>query len=408
MSGWAELQEGLVRDDLVLELEATSVTPARCGGYNSRPYSFGLKLYEGPRATGIKGVWRWWARAAMAGALGGVNSYRDQRLVGKLGELMGSMGASSKLRLVIRCEVERLEEDLNRVYYQVGRLRLLTLGRGRQREECLAMIKSLNLRLMRAGPKGGAWEDFLCTTLVLSLILGGVGSVTSRGLGSLRLKITNTRYGYIRDHVDRLNSCGDEGEIKDVLMGMCKQSVNLAARVLGRDGPKPMDTMPGVPSIDPRFNFFKLEVVRARRARDAHSALRILCNATTKQGWAQMVRRPVDRCKLHTWVLGFPRSVGNTGYLGCSRRASPIRLRLLRSDDALFAVVVGFLSDDIPDPGQLKWKGKGKVEEHRRELPVRRCRLYDLVEGKEYRDVTKERAFKAAFRTVVEYLRRYL
>ena len=51
--------------DVLLEIELTNTTLARIGSYNARPYSSSLDLYELPRTTQIKGLWRWWARVIL-------------------------------------------------------------------------------------------------------------------------------------------------------------------------------------------------------------------------------------------------------------------------------------------------------------------------------------------------------
>jgi len=196
-----------------IEMEVVNSTPLLPGWYNPE-----LVDPMGLRASGIKGIWRWWARAIIGGALYDncmlVGESRDKDgivrkpsrreaeliscLVGKILGLgyVGQKEAESS-RFIIR--IETLKKEVSKITrgseiarkYQ--RLNLLTRGRRPVKLEYILPLHS------KEAPEGARFriivdrvrssyadaEDLAAKILILALQLSGVGKGSRRGLGSL-------------------------------------------------------------------------------------------------------------------------------------------------------------------------------------------------------------------------------
>ena len=91
---WPQIQYPIRDRDAVATIRLRTITPARMGGYDSRPYSRVLDLVELPRSTGIKGRWRWWARVAVNAASG--CSLGIDGADGIVEEVLGGPGKASR------------------------------------------------------------------------------------------------------------------------------------------------------------------------------------------------------------------------------------------------------------------------------------------------------------------------
>ena len=197
-----------------IEMEVVNSTPLLPGWYNPE-----LVDPMGLRASEIKGIWRWWARAIIGGALYDncmlVGESRDKDgivrkpsrreaeliscLVGKILGLgyVGQKEAESS-RFIIRIEtlkkeVSRITRD-SEIARKYQRLNLLT--RGKRPPVELEYIPPLHSKeaperarfriivdRVRSGYADA--EDLAAKILILALQLSGVGKGSRRGLGSL-------------------------------------------------------------------------------------------------------------------------------------------------------------------------------------------------------------------------------
>jgi CRISPR-associated protein Cmr1 len=214
--------------DLVLEV--TNSTPILTGWYSPE-----LVDPQGLRATEVKGVWRWWARAVIGGALydecmlvgesrGGIlrRPRHDERhdeirliscMVGKiLGLGYATRDGAEASRFTLK--VETLTQGLKRRTRSISRtesyqrMKLLSLG-GRT-ANYIPEGATFRVTVDRVRTRYGDAEDLAVKILVLALQLMGVGKGSRRGLGSLDLTnvlIPRIRLpGKLRDLLDEVYS----------------------------------------------------------------------------------------------------------------------------------------------------------------------------------------------------------
>jgi CRISPR-associated protein Cmr1 len=109
---YAIIQEELLKNQKVISLEVELAYP-RIGGYKATPCSIDLNMCESPRATEVKGLWRWWMRVALATYLG---SYPDAGK--KVSELLGGgedKHSQSLFTVVVRLSDEERKKLLDAV-----------------------------------------------------------------------------------------------------------------------------------------------------------------------------------------------------------------------------------------------------------------------------------------------------
>jgi len=220
-----------VKGEFMLKLQVLRIpVKLMLGGYDTQFYREinNFKIIEPLRAQSIKGVWRWWARALLAGVLWD-KGYRDhlEILVRKLeNRLFGQIDPTplaSKFKI---------ETRTGKVYYDIiGR------KRGRTPRERLLSLKN-EIRIATklydtyiiVKPRLG-YEDlkdseksFAYASLVLGLILSGLGKGSRRGYGVLDFKILEDQTGlfkwikdsgalgkeHIKKILDKAYSCADE------------------------------------------------------------------------------------------------------------------------------------------------------------------------------------------------------
>ncbi|MEM4329200.1 MAG: type III-B CRISPR module RAMP protein Cmr1, partial [Candidatus Caldarchaeum sp.] len=206
MTGWVDIQQHLVRKyDLIAEIEAETITFTRLGGYNARPYSFELDILNGLSAKSLKGVLRWWSRAAVVGALGGTIDYAEankylKQIYGGVRRREGEKTTASKIQLTVETifpqSSEQRAKDAQNIHQKhhesrdqlPPRMRLLLLAGGqRDKEERKTLeTKNIKFKIQLLGERNPRLCNFVMASLLMTLILGGVGSMTRRGFGSLK------------------------------------------------------------------------------------------------------------------------------------------------------------------------------------------------------------------------------
>jgi len=223
---------------------------------------------------------------------------------------------------------------------------------------------------------------FALWSFVTSLVFGSIGYASRRGFGSIVVEsvvegsVLRRDLQYLSEDVESIkgiikeikNSDSPE-KIEKQLYTLLEKTFEKAKAMYGRganEGGAP--PIPEVPTA-PLSSCFKLKVFRCR---DPLHALVCISKATLKEEWMNIVRgagRTPNRSKLHTWILGLPRSVQKRqkrekrGYLLCDRdeevrRPSAIHFKLLTNSKGTFIVVYGFLSEDWP-VHRLCYKGSG-------------------------------------------------
>ena len=279
----------------------------------------------------------------------------------------------------------------------------------RIKEELVALIQDESECLLELYNNTLMSPDEICfamSSLLLSLILGGVGSSTGRGFGALNVtkieisdKISPKIPRSFIEIIDKINKLSEKNDVeprdlKELFEELVKKTVEFAGNVFGKVDH--ITKMPEIPSLDPNFTYFRLKVVPCFKTR--LEVLHAIGNATLKQEWKKIAGMSIKASGrfLHTWILGLPREQKGRGYLsGTDRRQSAIRITVKKYASKYFIVLYGFLSKDWPN--DLKHVG-----EIRRQGKTRKLESDIKVE-----DASIRAAFDYAFSTMLKILGKY-
>jgi len=268
---------------------------------------------------------------------------------------------------------------------------------------------------------------FAIATLLLALVLGGLGGITRRGFGSI-LRVSIVEHHSDVEEETRLVKEIFNARNKEELMQSIQKLVNhcreLAKRVLNINTESAEQEVPLVPVLTE--NYFRLNIIECN-CKDELKLLKIIGDSCLKQKWKNKCGEKVKaRGGLyHTWILGLPRgqikgNEVNSGYgidqgkkVDPGRRASAIHLKMLSVDDKMYVLVYGFLTRDwltkrivhisVHEKG-VKGKGRGetKKEEVRNVTKLsikvkkdcdKECNLLKPQQGNKF----VEQVFNAAF-----------
>jgi len=431
------IQSKLLEDHLLEKLELMWTTPIRIGGFNARPYSLELQILERPRASGLKGVWRWWARALISGALLELGkSSQEANKLNKLfiDPLLGSTGSASKIAInLVNLQIleefpsTRFQWDLDRI----PRIKLIRIGKDKRSllEERLVGT-SFEIELIKRIPISELEGRFAVSSLVLALTFGGLGSLTNRGFGRFKLKVS--RHKEIQEKLNALYSSKDSEEISTNL----EQIINMSASY-AKDYVKERsedlnrlktqnDEPPISPSIHAYRRFFRYESVSILDS--WYKSLECIGNATLKAKWKRAFRERGEQ--YHTWILGLPRhrwiKGRNEEYVGykaknldrrqsetknLDRRQSAIGFSVIKLNENRYSVVMyGFLTSDWHKvlEAPLEYKGGGSGATPVLEIAKKRGVKYPQKEKKASspRDLV-DHAFEAAWEYAREVIKDY-
>lgn len=366
-------------EKLLAVISLTNITLTRIGGYNARPYSDELELAEGFRTSEVKGIWRWWLRAALAGALWDSGKQPDAKQVTNVTKsLLGSTESASKFTLAVRVNSSQLTnfpEDT-----RIPRIKLLMMGknrdaRGLAEENKHYQPNSLNVDLFvyerLDGRETESARRLVFGTLLLALLLHGLGAITKRGFGRFQLSVEKVAAGLqaYKQVAYKIQNAKNDVGMKKAFDELLSQIANDGRRFLGitienDDSTRVSRPLPEFPVLSRNSNVFKIKFLTVR-AKDEYALLEKIGNATLKLRWKWLQRlRGITGVVFDTWILGLPRKVGNTGYesQNTERRPSAIAMAPLKKlNEGYLLALYGFLSADWPS-NDLIWKGsKGPV-----------------------------------------------
>jgi len=224
-------------------------------------------------------------------------------------------------------------------------------------------------------------------SLLLSLLFGGIGSITRRGFGSIVLRNVEPKSKYeglVKEVVEKINrilQVENEDELKGRLIEYIKFISELADRVYKKEISHTSQKVliPNVPTLLPNTDYFKLEVFECNKYKSVIDILISIGKATLKAEWKRIcnvnVRKPGG--EFHTWILGLPRSMEDpssgkkTGYFinnDRGRRPSAIAFKIFENKNGKkFVIVYGFLSKDWPVKelihiGEHRYKGQKETK----------------------------------------------
>jgi len=375
----------------LIELELELETPLFAGGHEPQKLDELWIL----RPSEIKGVWRWWARALVAGALydsgqlkgtgkRGVlkaptlaEADRISKIVGidmGLGyaDPRGRLSKASNYSLIVEpvC-VERFKRT-----YQGGliairgervslqRATLLTLGKEADRKqiEYLAPGARFRLKIEEQSPANREAIEAALLSLSLALTFSGFGKGGRRGLGCFRV-VRPPRGTYAIFFDTRITPV----EKVRRAISMVRKLTNIKA--IESEGGE----LPPLPSISTR-KFAGNYVIKGRdlrsfqvveiRGSSANRLLEELHNFFLRGVRARkLLGNPaapdILRQRFIAWALGLPREQRGTGYKTLARdvdrRASPLLLAVHEIAREGVAYLSAFVSADWP--AQLVWRG---------------------------------------------------
>ena len=300
----------------MLELKLEAVTPVLVGGYDTKTSRLlnGTIIRETLRPTSIKGVWRWWARAAVAGA-----ALREKGIFLTLKEedklvsdIFGSESNPSKFSIFVEAANEYYLRNFARNLRRIKNPRFMQIGRNyfgiAPGSTFILNIDDRNLDDRK--------KQFLLSTLALSLFLDGVGKAASRGFGKLVIKeIHPDVYGIfvidsnIKEYIMRLINLAIESageifefnEIKGCGYGPCSETLILPKEI----PPKEKDTFFMHVYEYPTANVWRLlEWISIAVLKVTEKLYRA---KNDRESWKSEIKKP--GAEMHTWILGLPRSM---------------------------------------------------------------------------------------------------
>ncbi|MEM2619315.1 MAG: type III-B CRISPR module RAMP protein Cmr1 [Candidatus Hadarchaeales archaeon] len=363
------------------EVELETLTPSLLGGYDTGSYSYvlGKDFHETPRPPEIKGCLRWWLRALLAGALweaGKSEGEIKKEVNERVGRIFGTTFPPEKSTVSqISLHVEGFQfvsprPVRSRSRGVIPRLRLLVQGYKREEKErenwrlsCFpeGLRFKLSFHLQPKSNLGEEEKEIAMWSIALYLIFGGIGAITRRGFGALRLTKEPTFFKEILVnylHYDKITS--------ELVRSTVGKALESAHKLLGTSPREREETppfpVPPFPVLVRSDNVFKTEV-REVIAEDSIDLLVKLGCCTLKEKWKR--QREEKGYPYDTWILGLPRKGKikdlDTGYLvqkqqeereGHERRASAICLKPLakaKNEKKWKILVYGFLSRDWPE-----------------------------------------------------------
>lgn len=386
--------------ELVLRLHA--LTPTSMGGYDQQVTRQldNQKLSEPPRATSIKGVWRWWVRAFAAGVafdngLDEVEAAMEvaRNLLGFAGE--GGKTKRSEFQIMAVPSLTGQSIDLSKEnnYREIARIRLL---RG---ITCTAynIEYSFSLRV-RALCQDEEKIKAGFSTMVCSLLLSGVGKISRRGFGSLSINV-DSNFDEFKKEWSRIISDASKVEDVEAVKRGIREAINKtreAITPLVRGPSRERKMLPKIPSMagkhiveaSEQYGLKELIPAKIYLARwkmnmlDALGCINDICTRTPGR-WLQqkLPRKRTLPCKLLSLtnpvrqsaakkvrdypacILGLPREAKRRGYIiaenDVKRRASPVIFKMLASQgNETMVLATTFISSDWPL--SVEWRGKAR------------------------------------------------
>ena len=355
----------------IAKIELENLTYTIPGGFNAASYSARLDLWELPRAQSFKGLWRWWLRALLSGALWEGGKYDLNKVRQATESILGSINQASKFIIRVSAKgkakpisvdaIERWKRERRQLTIAPNELlgwlppsprippippRLFLLlqtgGSNEQLAEKISNYQPGNLQitmelLERPFTSPSSEEcSVALSSLLLSLIFGGIGAITRRGFGSLsfiQVKISEEYQVYYEDLVNNIIKTNDPSKVYNLLCQLIRRSLSSAQELLGVRGvaspnkvpdylllsepgdPPLKDVRPfnlsviclSVPSVtDSEKRAFQLFGFKDY---EAMKLLTIIGYSTTKLFW-KLIDRKISRTPGYpweTWIMGLPR-----------------------------------------------------------------------------------------------------
>jgi CRISPR-associated protein Cmr1 len=332
------------------------------------------------RTQSLKGLWRYWLRAYIAGALyeaGRLKCRRGEKRVceaevrdicEKTGEILGSLKSASKFRIVVNRV--SLGGKKYRDMRTAQRIRLLSLrreGGGISYGEGL----SAEIRIEESFHVKRIDEDerkLALGSLLTALSLNGLGKGGRRGLGTFSVEVDGLEGRFLRNK--RIDYSAVRELINETLES-ARSYLNLEVEKVSEI--PPVDCICNVKvdlsKVDGSVSLFSKEEVpvftvikaKPKDGRGIDDMVIELQDFFYRPGRSRRMgfritsadkSQDIITKKRLAWFLGLPREQKGRGYISdVNRRASPVHLAV-HEEGALFTF---FLSGDWPT--EIKWRG---------------------------------------------------
>lgn len=339
---------------------------------------------QGLRATEVKGLWRYWARAVLAGVLYDKGMLSGQELpeinkcvreeesraisclVGKilgLGYVGKSEAESSRFRIRIRTKESRIIKATADVIKKFERINLLSLSTKQEKRELTYINKGakFEIEVVKERSAYEIAEDLAMKILVLALQLCGIGKGSRRGLGSIDieeiqgLSIEKNKLGEFVETIYK-----EANQVVDLYIGDCPRLEPASMPPQGLP-PIPVLSKTSFPVGDDQINVSNIHIISDMSFEDAHNFFlrSYRCKRLTKNKNPKCF--DAIRNSNVGWFLGLPRSQKkkSTGYLSkIDRRASPLLISY-HEDKNVFGpgvYLTTLLSGDWPR--NIEWRGE--------------------------------------------------
>lgn len=311
---------------------------------NSTPLLIGwhdpLKIDpKGIRTTEIKGLWRWWARAFVAGAMYDLGLLKGEHnkegvlakpskedveaiscFVGKIMGLgyTGSLDAEGSRFILYSEPLQNLR--IRNLKDEFQRIRLLSIKRS---VETLEPGGGFRVVVRKRVERYRDAENTALRILIVSLQLSGLGKGGRRGLGSLDIR---SRIDFVR-----------ERNLKDLVENVYRETIEIIRKyadlcIKRSFVEKREDLIPPMPLVSKgsykNLKIFQILSVRNVSFRSLHNFF--VRSERCRVLYGNYICEDDLRKTLNAWILGLPREQKSTGYSIRSetivRRASPILL----------------------------------------------------------------------------------
>jgi len=341
------------------------------------------------RAQSIKGLWRYWLRAYIAGALHEAGKLKCKKgctaeikyICEKTGDILGSLNSASKFRIIVN--KVSFDEKERKNLSDVQRIRLLSLGRREKVSYGENLYAEIRIEESPHVRKVNENERKLAVgSLLTALSLNGLGKGGRRGLGTFSVEVDGFEGKFLKGKKIDYSMLR---ELINETLDSARSYLNLEVEKVSEI--PPLDCISRV-KIDlseinesislfnkkevPVFAIIKVEPKTKKRMEDMVIELQDFFyrpGRSRRMGFkitsADESQDTITRKRL-AWFLGLPREQKETGYISnVNRRASPIHLAV-HEGRALFTF---FLSSDWPT--EIKWKGLyGEKQQGKKPLDV--------------------------------------
>jgi CRISPR-associated protein Cmr1 len=341
------------------------------------------------RTQSIKGLWRYWLRAYIAGALHEAGKLKCKKecaaeikyICEKTGDILGSLNSASKFRIIVN--KVSFDEKEHKNLSGAQRIRLLSLGKREKVSYGENLYAEIRIEESPHVRKVNENERKLAVgSLLTALSLNGLGKGGRRGLGTFSVEVDGFEGKFLKGKKI------DYSMLKELInetLDSARSYLNLEVEKVSEI--PPLDCISRV-KIDlseinesislfnkkevPVFAIIKVEPKTKKRMEDMVIELQDFFyrpGRSRRMGFkitsADESQDTITRKRL-AWFLGLPREQKGTGYISnVNRRASPIHLAV-HEGRALFTF---FLSSDWPT--EIKWKGLyGEEQQGKKPLDV--------------------------------------